>query len=293
LTSASLAKAKLRAIHRRTRRTFVQWFLSYEADALERALRRVGVRSGDAVMLHSAFEPHHGFLGTSEDAVDAFLRAIGPEGHLLMVSMPYRSSSIDYLEKGRTFDVRRTPSAMGLVSEMFRRRPGVSRSLHPTHPVLACGPRVHEFLEGHEDCLYPCGPGSPFDRLLHANGKVVFFNVDVWHFTFFHWLEHRVATELGLPLYAEPPFEVPVVAADGSRRVVRTYVFSRAAIRRRRYEVLVDRLNADGVVRRTRVGATRVLALDLRDVTECVERMLREGVTFYDMDGFVSEDPTR
>lgn len=291
--SASQPKAKLRALYRQARRTFVRWFLSYDADALERALRRVGVRPGDSVMLHSAFEDHHGFRGTSEDAIDAFLRALGPDGNLLMVSMPYRSSSIEYLEKGRTFDVRRTPSAMGLVSEMFRRRPGVLRSLHPTHPVLACGPRAREFVEGHEDCLYPCGPGTPFDRLLQAGGKVVFFNVGVWNFTFFHWLEHRVATELGLPLYAVPPFEVPVVAADGSRRVVRTHVFSRPAIRRRRYQVLVDRLHADRVVRRTRVGATRVLAVDLRDVTECVDRMLRDGVTFYEMDGFASEDPAR
>ena len=87
--------------------------------------------------------------------------------------------------------------------------------------------------------------------------------------------------------------EVPVVAADGSRRVVRTYVFSRGAIRRRRFQVLADRLAADRAVRRTRVGATTVLAVDLRDVTECVDRMLADGVVFYDMEGFAAEDPSR
>lgn len=291
--SANLAKAKLRALHRRARRAFVRWFLSYDPEALVGALRRLGVAAGDAVMLHSAFEPHHGFRGTSDDAIDAFQRAIGPDGHLLMVSMPYRSSSIEYLEKGKTFDVRRTPSGMGLVSEMFRRRPGVLRSLHPTHPVLAAGPRAAWFIAGHEHCLHPCGPGTPFDRLLEADGKVVFFNVGFAYFTFFHWLEHRVATRLGLPLYAEPPFDAPVVAADGTRRIVRTYVYSRAAIRRRRYDILESRLRRERVIRRTRVGATTVLAVNLRDVTECVDRMLRDGVIFYDMDGFVSEDPTR
>ena len=66
-----------------------------------------------------------------------FLDVLGPTGNLLMVSLPYRSSSLQYLSTLKCFDVRKTPSMMGLVSAYFRRRAGVLRSLHPTHPVLA------------------------------------------------------------------------------------------------------------------------------------------------------------
>lgn len=293
MTALANAKSKLRAIYRRSRRLGVELFLSYDGDALVRALRDLGVRSGDAVMLHSAFEAHHGFRGTSADAIDAFLEAVGPDGHLLMVSMPYRSSSIDYLEKGKPFDVRRTPSGMGLVSEMFRRRPGVLRSLHPTHPVLAAGPNAAWFVEGHERCLYPCGPGTPFDRLLEAHGKVVFLNVAFAYFTFFHWLEHRVAPQVGVTLYVEQPFDAPVVDRHGNARTVRTYVFARDAIRRRRFEVLERRLRAEGLVRRVRVGATTMLAVDLEDVTQSVDQMVREGLVFYAMDDSTSVDGAR
>ena len=247
-----------------------------------RALRAVGIQPGDSVMLHSAFELHHGFRGTSQDAIDAFLGTLGPQGNLLMVSLPYRSSSLDYVSKLKVFDVRRTPSAMGLVSEFFRRRQGVVRSAHPTHPVLAYGPRAEWFVEGHEQCLYPCGPGTPFDKLLQSGGKVAFFNVPFVYFTFFHYLEHLVSANLDFPLYAEPPFDVQVIDRNGGRLVVRTHVFSSEAIRRRRFEVLEDMLRAKGLIRRVRVGASVLLLVDLGEVVIAVKEMTAQGVYFYD-----------
>ena len=130
------AKAWLLAARRKAMRAF----RSYDAAALLRAIRSLGIAPGDAVMLHSAFEPHHGFRGSIDELIDVFVEAVGPNGHLLMVSLPYRTSSIAYLRSGRRFDVRRTPSMMGMVSEIFRRRPNVRRSVHPTHPILVWGP---------------------------------------------------------------------------------------------------------------------------------------------------------
>ncbi len=39
---------------------------------------RLGVREGDALMLHSAFARHHGFNGNIEQLTDAFIEALGP-----------------------------------------------------------------------------------------------------------------------------------------------------------------------------------------------------------------------
>ena len=269
-------------MHRKARRIVVRLFFSYGAPELVRAIRSMGTKPGDSVMLHSAFEPQHGFRGTSEEAIDAFLEAVGPEGNLLMVSLPYRTSSLEYLSRGKTFDVRRTPSAMGLMSEFFRRRANVLRSVHPTHPVLACGPKAAWFVEGHERCPYPCGPGTPFDKLLQAGGKVMFFNVSFAYFTFFHHLEHLVSPKLDFPLYTGEPFEVPVIGRDGEKLTVRTYVFSREAIRRRRFEVLEAHLRDKGLIRETRVGASTLLLVDLREIVSAVEDMTARGVYFYD-----------
>ena len=64
------------------------------------------------------------------------------------------------------------PSRMGILSEMFRRQKDTRRSLNPAHPVLAAGPLASWFVEGHEECAYSCGPGSPFEKLIEKDAKL-------------------------------------------------------------------------------------------------------------------------
>lgn len=276
-------KLGLKAKLLEARRVFVRAFLSYDAEQLTACLRSLGVRPGDSVMLHSAFGAHFGFRGTIEELTTVFLNAVGPDGNLLMVSLPYRSSALEYLGKLKQFDVRNTPSMMGLVSELFRRRPDVLRSVHPTHPVLAHGPKANWFVDEHTSCEFPCGPGSPFDRLAAADGKAVFFNVPFATFTFFHYLEHLVSPDLPFPLYTEKPFSVPVIDEVGKARTVTTYVFSTEAISRRRFPVLENELRRHKLIQERRVGNSRIEVVKIGDVVDCVEDMRRGGQYFYDL----------
>lgn len=272
-------KPRLLALHG----AYVRRFHAFGDAELLQALRELGIGAGDSVMLHSGFGGAHGYRGTIEQLTDVFLAAVGPAGHLLMVSLPYRSSSLQYLQQGRRFDVRRTPSMMGLVSEYFRRRPGVLRSLHPTHPVLVLGPEAQRIVAGHEDRLHPCGPGTPFERLAERDGVVAFFDVPFATFTFFHHLEHLVHEHLPFPLYTDEPFVVPVLDQDGRTRTVTTYVFAPEAIRRRRFERLEQALRQRGLIRGRRVGNTMVEAVRVRAVIACVEEMRQAGQFFYEL----------
>jgi aminoglycoside 3-N-acetyltransferase len=171
---------------------------------------------------------------------------------------------------------------MGLVSEMFRRRPGVRRSVHPTHPVLVWGPRAEWFVGDHPGCPFPCGPESPFDKLAAVDGQAVFFNVPFANFTFFHYLEHLVAGQLPFALYTPEAIDAAVIDHAGERRIVKTHAFTPDAIRRRRFEILEDGLRARGLIRSQRVGASRILAVRVRDSVECVTEMAHRGIFFYD-----------
>lgn len=231
-------KWKLRKLYMGCRERIVKVCLSYGKDELVAGLRRIGICAGDTVMVHGAFNPYLGFKGSPGDVIDAFLDALGPTGNLLMVSMPYTSSTYEYLGKSRCFDVRTTVSMMGVISESFRGRGEVIRSLSPTHPVLAHGPKTDWIIGGHNKCLYPCGPGSPFEKLALLNGKVVFFAVPFETFTFFHYLEHMIKDELGFPLYFRDPVDVPMIDHAGERHLVKSFVFSLEANRRRRPGIL-------------------------------------------------------
>jgi hypothetical protein len=90
---------------------------------------------------------------------------------------------------------------------------------------------------------------------------VLFFNAEFATITFFHWLEHMVHDRLPFALYTDEPFNVPVIDADGTERIVTTYVFADEAIRRRRL----------------------LQALELKEAIACTQDMLRTGRIFYEL----------
>lgn len=274
-------KARLRSLTLKSKRLFTKVFRSYGARELEAALRAVGLAPGDSVMLHAAFASS-GFRGSPRDLADVFLRVIGPAGNLLMVSMPYSSSTHDYLLEKKTFDVRKTPSHMGMVSEMFRRREGVLRSFSPSHPVLAFGPKAEWIVADHDKCLYPCGPGSPFEKLWELGGKIVVFHVHYPTITFVHYAEHFVEKLLPFPLYSET-FEVPSINSAGNLEIVKVRPFSPEAVRRRRPLMIMEELDKHHVAKRTKVGSSRILLLPTKESIACVEQMVREGRLYYDL----------
>lgn len=277
-------KNRLRARWKRAKKKWVQTFRSYGPPELVEALRALGIHDGKTVMLHSAFKDASGFLGSPADVAETFLEAVGEGGNLVMVSLPTTGASYDYLSRVKVFDLNKTPSRMGLVSEFFRRRKGVLRSRHPSHPVLAYGPKAGWIVEAHDRCLYPCGPDSPFDRVLALGGTAVFFDTGLDKMTFFHWLEHHVQDEIDVPLYQPEPFDVPVIGADGNEGRVRTFAYSQEIIDRRRDFILHREMWRRGIVRKGRVGNTTLLAVRLKDVVRCVDEMKSRGVFFYDLD---------
>ncbi len=162
-----LLSAKQRARVKRAlysaQKTMVDRFFAYEKEQLKKTLLRLGIGQGDALFLHSSFRAVNGFQGTPQDVIDCLIEIVGEQGNLLMPSMHYRSSSYEQLQRNELFDVRKTFSKMGLITEVFRRKTGVLRSLHPTHSVLAWGKDAVRIVQDHDKCLYPCGKQSPFD----------------------------------------------------------------------------------------------------------------------------------
>lgn len=262
---------------------FVRRFFSYSPDRFSAALRRLGVRSGDVLMIHSSWSPANGFQGRPVEMIQALKDVVGPDGLLSMPSLTYQNeSSSEFLRRAIPMDVRRSPSKMGLLTEVFRRGKGVLRSLSPTHPVLAWGARASEFVAGHEKALSPFGPGTPFSRLLEWGGKVLTIDAPFSTITFTHFIEDRIAPTLPFPLYEAEPLTGVVVDYDGRQREVPVRVLSAEANRLRRDERLVDVLERQSVLKRQRVGDTRLMLIDCRAFVDYVDTMVTTGWSFFD-----------
>lgn len=268
-------KRALKAKINKAKQRVVNALFSYDGEQLKASLSQAGIVETDTVLVHVNFEPNSGFQGTPLDLVDAMADLVGEKGNLMMVSIPFQGSAYEYLEKGKVFNVGKTMSMMGLVTEMFRRRSGTRRSLHPTHPVLAFGKDAEWLVAGHEDCVYPCGEGSPFDKFRSLGGKILFFDVGFGAITFFHCVEDLLKDRLPFEVYDERVFSVKAIDADGGERVIETYVFSPAL--KRDAGRLEGEMLRRGKIKKARVGNSRYLLVTAEDVVDCFAAMVESG----------------
>ena len=144
------------------------------------------------LLVHSSLSAMGRVPGGPETVIQGLLRAIGPDGTLLMPGLSYEHVT----PKQPYFDINRTPSNVGAIPEAFRRRAGTRRSMHPTHSVCAVGKRAAELLNGHARDSTPCGPNSPFHRLPTVGGQILMLGCGLRPSTSMHAIE-----ELAQPPY--------------------------------------------------------------------------------------------
>lgn len=261
------------------------WFVRAEGGfgvgKLVARLRRLGIAPGDTVMVHLGLEASHGFDGGPGELIEAFQQAVGPEGTLIMMTMPFKGMSAHaWLEKGKVFKVRRTVSKVGIVTEVFRRTPGVLRSVHPTHPVAAWGAQAELFTAPVESPAM-FGPDSPFGRLVDVGGKVLLYDVPFKRMTFEHYLEDRMQAHLPCPLYRPEPIEAQVIGHDGERRTMPVLTLTEEVNRRRKTPRLERAFDRAGLLRRGRISLTRLLVAEARPMAEELDRLAAKGWRFH------------
>lgn len=259
---------------------------AYDSEAYLRQLRGIGVQPGSTLMVHSSWLPHSGFRGKPVELVEALKRAVGEQGLLVMTSMPYHNmSSAEWLAKGKPMNVRRSPSMMGLVSEAFRRSPGVVRSLSATHPLLAWGAEAESFLAGHDATDKPFGIASPFARLEVRDALLLGHDAPFSTFTYTHHVEDRLADTLAVPLYEPELRRGKVIDAEGRELEQAVYVLSAEANRLRREERLVAFLVAEAMLHHVRIGNTRLTWIRAADLMAGARRLAASGPHFFDRPG--------
>ena len=185
-------------LRNRNKKIFVQSLESLAEDDIIGLLSGpLGIRKNDIVMVHSSMDilklnfPHVRLLNLLQDAV-------GENGLLLFLSYPITSAS-RFVATGKPFDLKRTPTTLGLLSELARRTPGALRSLHPTKSVCAIGKRAREIISEHEKCEFPFDKMSPYGKFIRLNGKVIGLGVRSESLTIMHCIEGVLGKEFPVP----------------------------------------------------------------------------------------------
>jgi aminoglycoside 3-N-acetyltransferase len=183
----------------------------------------LGLTTGDLVYVHSGMDglnlsfPFYRILFLIQEV-------IGSSGTVLFPTYPnHRVSSYEYLRQGKIFDVRRTPSYTGILTEFARRQRNAVRSLHPTKSVCAIGPGAKEITATHHLSPYPYDTGSPYYRLIEGGGRIIGLGASTNYISFGYCVDDALKEKFPVRVYHDQIFDVPCVNYEGEVVVVSTY----------------------------------------------------------------------
>ncbi len=186
-------------------------------------LDQLGLGQGDLVYVHSGMDglnldfPFYGLLPLIREA-------IGESGTVVFPTYPnHRISAYEWLRDGNVFDVRRTPSYTGILSELARRQRTAVRSLHPTKSVCAIGPAAKELTATHHLSPYPYDRESPYYKLIAGRGKIIGLGVTTNYLSFIYTVDDTLKEKFPVRVYHDDVFSAPCINYAGERLNVDTY----------------------------------------------------------------------
>lgn len=145
----------------------------YRVCDLLNALRELNIKQGDTVCVHSqiyslgmAQMPRNEYLNT---ILNVLKEAVGENGTLIMPVFSY-----SFCEK-QVFDVQKSKSTVGILTEFFRNSEGVSRTIHPIFSFAIWGRRREEFLDISTDAF---SMESVYGKMIRDNDKMIMLGAD-------------------------------------------------------------------------------------------------------------------
>ena len=180
----------------------------YTKEQLMLQLKEMGLTGNETILIHSSMKSIGEVEGGADTVLDAWIEYFG-HGLLLLPTHTWKNINAD----SPVYNPKETPSCVGLLTNMFLKRDGVIRSLHPTHSMAGIGKKAAEYLAGEENNNTPCTPGGCYDRLRGRNAKILLIGVGHERNTFIHSVEEVLNVPNRL---SEKPMHLYIKKKDGS-----------------------------------------------------------------------------
>lgn len=231
-------------------------------------LESAGIDRLGTVLIHSSMKK----IGDVEGGADTVLDALSEYMKDGLLVLPTHTWSYINADNPK-FYVETSEVCVGILPELFRQRPGVVRSLHPTHSVAALGKDAAAFTAGDERCDTPCHRESAWGRLLDRKATILLVGVDLRRNTFIHGIEEWVDIPGRL---TDDHEQLYTVLADGTEIPVPSRRHCGLPWSEHFWKV-EGVLEEQGALYRSKLGDADVLVCDTVKMTEILSEMLRDN----------------
>ncbi|MBU5444918.1 AAC(3) family N-acetyltransferase [Paenibacillus sp. MSJ-34] len=246
-------------------------------ESLMHDLEQLRIPGNGTLLVHSSYKS----LGHVEGGADTVLDALSAYMRDGLLVLPTHTWSTINANNPK-FYVADSPVCVGILPELFRKRPGVVRSLHPTHSVGALGKDAEVFAAGDERFDTPCARGSAWGKLLDREAHILLLGVDLRRNTFIHGIEEWVDIPGRMTDERE---QLYTVLPDGTEIAVPSRRHCGLNWSEHFWKV-EDALLDSGAMVYGRMGDAQVRLCDTVRMTEVITRLLR-----HDPDLFSDNEP--
>jgi aminoglycoside 3-N-acetyltransferase len=182
----------------------------HTADSLKQDLSRMKISPENILLIHISYKA----IGEVDGRADAVLDALSGYMHNGLLLLPAHTWANIKQDENPVMDVRSTPVCVGALPELFRNRPNVCRSLHPTHSLCGLGQAARQFLYGDHLAQTPCGQKTAYRRLYEHNAQILLVGVGFNRNTFIHCVEEMYSVPGRL---SEEQHKLWVIDYDGTK----------------------------------------------------------------------------
>ena len=251
----------------------------YTKNQLTAQLRDMGIDPRGTLLVHSSMKAIGPVAGGADTVLDALCEYMG-EGLLVLPTHTWRQMGPAYA----VFDAKNEPACIGLLPNLFLRREGVIRSLHPTHSVAAVGRDAAAYTAGEENTRTPCPRNGCWGRLYDRRASILFLGCTLKSNTFLHGVEEWNETPNRL---AKEPQIFTVIAPDGRRFTVpqyRHHTENPQVDPSEHYDKMEPLFLRRGAIRYGAFGDARCILGDAVKMADITGRRLRQDPRLFDDD---------
>ncbi len=243
------------------------------------AIKKVGIEAGDHIFVHSDITVFGSLITTDRkyllnSLVDSLKQVVGEDGTVIMPCFTYS------FRRNQVFDKEKTKSTVGVLTEFFRKSPGVERTGHPLFSCAVYGKNKEFFLNVGKDSF---GSDSIFGRMQEKGGKILFLGAPFQRCTHIHYVEQFY----GIPYRYMETFKGETLL-DG--KIVEDTASQYVRDVNKNVVLLVDKLEdyllKNGFLKKVSLGNSNIQSISTED-------LLKEGCRLLDQDiyYFLKEKP--